>query len=192
MTRTIRAVLATLCALVFLSWAGGVAAAHTALTSSDPARDARISTPVTTVVLTFNENINQSFASVVVRGADGHDRVSGQPRVDGQRVSVDVGPQALTNGPYTVGYRVVSADGHPVTGSYAFTVVGMPEPTPPTTVSANPSPSTTAAPPAAAPPARPDTKTSILTAGAAGLALGGIIAFWQSRRRRRDDTVATG
>jgi uncharacterized membrane protein len=34
-----------------------------------------------------------------------------------------------------------------------------------------------------------DTKTSVLTAGAAGLALGGVIAFWQSRKQRRKNTV---
>jgi LPXTG-motif cell wall-anchored protein len=32
-----------------------------------------------------------------------------------------------------------------------------------------------------------DTTRSILYAGIAGLAVGGVIAFWQSRKRRRDD-----
>lgn len=32
-----------------------------------------------------------------------------------------------------------------------------------------------------------DTPTSILYAGIAGLAVGGVIAFWQSRKRRRND-----
>lgn len=32
-----------------------------------------------------------------------------------------------------------------------------------------------------------DTKTSILFAGVGGLALGGVIAYWQSRKRRRGE-----
>lgn len=32
-----------------------------------------------------------------------------------------------------------------------------------------------------------DTTRSMLYAGIAGLAVGGVIAFWQSRKRRRDD-----
>ncbi|WP_236147644.1 copper resistance CopC family protein [Mycolicibacterium sp. CH28] len=187
MNLTMRTVVATLIALAFLPWGAGVAAAHTALVGSDPAGDAQISTPVTAVVLTFSENINPAFANVVVRSADGHDWVAGQAIVEGPRLTAEVGPQRLPNGAYTVGYRVVSADGHPVSGSYSFTIVGPANQPPPPTPSASPAPSTTTAPPPAEAAADgPDTKTSILTAGVAGLALGGVIAFWQSRKRRRN------
>ncbi len=36
-------------------------------------------------------------------------------------------PERLSAGSYTVGYRVVSADGHPITGSYSFTVTAAAE-----------------------------------------------------------------
>ncbi|MCX2929670.1 hypothetical protein ORI20_05260 [Mycobacterium sp. CVI_P3] len=53
--------------------------------------------------------------------------------------------------------------------------------------SAAAAPSVTAAPPAAAEPTGSDTARSMLYAGIAGLAVGGVIAFWQSRKRRRDN-----
>ncbi|NJP35771.1 copper resistance CopC family protein [Micromonospora thermarum] len=64
---------------------------------------------------------------------------------------------ALANGTYTVAYRVVSADGHPVQGSYRFTVAdptatASPDAPAPVTPAAA-VPSTTATSPTAASPA---------------------------------------
>ncbi|GAY19246.1 copper resistance CopC family protein [Mycobacterium sp. shizuoka-1] len=188
MTLTLRVVVTTLFALFFWSWSSAVAAAHTTLVSSDPANDAQVSTPLSAVVLTFSEDINPAFATVVVHSADGHDWVTAPARVDGPRLTAEVGPAPLPNGKYTVGYRVVSADGHPVSGSYTFTVAGTPDqPSTPAVTSSAAAPSTTAAPAASTESSGPDTRTSILTAAAAGLAVGGVIAFWQSRKRRRNN-----
>lgn len=187
MALTLRVVVTTLFALTFWSWGGGVAAAHTALIGSDPANDAPVSSPLSAVVLTFSEDINSAFATIVVHSADGRNWVSGHARVDGPRLSADVGPERLPNGKYTVGYRVVSADGHPVSGSYSFTVVGAPDQPSPAITSPTAALSTTAAPAPSAASSGPDTRTSILTAAIAGLAVGGVIAFWQSRKRRRNN-----
>ena len=187
MTLTLRVVVTTLLALAFWSWGGAVAAAHTALVGSDPANDAQVSTPLSAVVLTFSEDINPAFATVVVHGADGRNWVTGTARVDGPRLTADVGPAPLPNGKYTVGYRVVSADGHPVSGSYSFTVAGTPDQPTPAATSVAVAPTTTAAPAASTESSGPDTRTSILTAAVAGLAVGGVIAFWQSRKRRRNN-----
>lgn len=183
---TVRAVVTALGALILSLAGSGIAAAHTALASSDPAKDATVSASPAAIVLTFTEDINPAFANVAVNSADGRNWVTGNPRVEGPRLTAAVGPDRFANGAYTVGYRVVSADGHPVTGSYDFTVAGAPVQTPPTPTTAGAAPSE-AAPPAAS--AGADTKTSILTAAAAGLALGGAIAFWQSRKRRRKNAV---
>lgn len=48
---------------------------------------------------------------------------AGPPRAVDNKVTQAV-TGALPNGEYTVGWRVVSADGHPVSGSYTFTVRG--------------------------------------------------------------------
>jgi methionine-rich copper-binding protein CopC len=183
---TLRAIVTALGALVLSLAGSGIAAAHTALASSDPAGEATATASPAAIVLTFTEDINPAFANVAVSSTDGRNWVIGNPRVDGPRLTAAVGPDRLTNGAYTVGYRVVSADGHPVTGSYNFTVAGPPVQTPATHTPAGAAPNA-AEPPAASPGA--DTKPSILIAAAAGLALGGVITFWQSRRRRRRNTV---
>lgn len=174
-------VVATAALILWMS-GSGIAAAHTALAGSDPAENATVTAPPAAIVLTFTEDINPAFANVAVSSADGRNWVSGSPRVEGPRLTAALGPDRPVNGVYTVGYRVVSADGHPVTGSFSFTIAAVPIEAPPTVTTAR------AAPSAAEPPAASgwsDTKTSILTAAAAGLALGGAITFWQSRRHRR-------
>lgn len=185
MNAVIRLTATILVALAFLLTGSGIAAAHTSLASSDPGKDANVISSPTVITLTFTEDINAAFANVAVTSADGRSWASGDPQVEGPRVTAGVRPDLPATGTYTVGYRVVSADGHPVSGSYTFTIAGDPDKTSPAPTGAEVAPSTAAAPPQSASPTGPDTKTSILTAGAIGLALGGAIAFWQSRRHRR-------
>lgn len=176
-----RTIAATMLALALGLGGAAGAAAHTALTGSDPADGAALATAPTTVTLTFSEAINPAFANIAVSAADGRNRVSGPAKVDGPRLSAPVDSD-LPGGDYTVGYRVVSADGHPVTGEVRFSVAAAPGAT--TTAAA--------APPASEPedssgPLGADSRTSILTAGAAGLLLAGGIVFWQSRKRRGEN-----
>ncbi|MGA5465281.1 copper resistance protein CopC [Mycobacterium sp. NPDC050041] len=181
----IRLTVTILVALAFWSTGSGIAVAHTSLASSDPAENANVISAPTAITLTFTEDINAAFATVAVTSADGRSWASGDPQVEGPRVSAGIRSDLPATGTYTVGYRVVSADGHPVSGSYTFTIAGDPGETLPEPTGAEVAPSTAAAPPQSASPTGTDTKTSILTAGAIGLALGGAIAFWQSRRHRR-------
>ncbi len=84
--------------------------------------------------------------------------------MEGQRLTAAVEPGRPGNGVYTVGYRVVSADGHPVTGSYKFTLADVSdEPPRPISTSAAAAPSTAAPPPSTAAPATSDTKTTVIT-----------------------------
>ncbi|MDV6299314.1 copper resistance protein CopC [Dietzia maris] len=100
-----------------------VAGAHSVLVSIDPEDGSELDTPPDEIVLTFNEEINQNFASVAVTaGDDRATRVVGDPSVAGETVTVDV--DDLGPGAYTVGYRVTSSDGHVVSGSSVFTVMG--------------------------------------------------------------------
>jgi hypothetical protein len=56
---------------------------------------------------------------------DGRRRENGAARASGDTVTQPVNG-TLPDGTYTVGWRVVSVDGHPVTGTYKFTVKGSP------------------------------------------------------------------
>ena len=100
-----------------------VAAAHSVLISVDPEDGSQLDAAPEQIVLTFNEEVNQNFASVAVTaGDDRTNRVAGEPMVDGETVTARV--DDLAPGAYTVGYRVTSADGHVVSGSSVFTVAG--------------------------------------------------------------------
>jgi methionine-rich copper-binding protein CopC len=99
--------------------AGGAtaASAHTELTSSTPAQGQVLRAPLTAVTLTFGEAVGKP-AFVTVTGPQG--RVDdGAAQVDGAVVTEPVRAGA-PDGRYTVAFRVVSDDGHPVEASYTF------------------------------------------------------------------------
>jgi methionine-rich copper-binding protein CopC len=172
--------------IVLFCWASGAgtAVAHTALAGSDPADGATVGTSPTVVTLTFTGDINPTFANVVITTKDGRNWASGAPAVAGPQLRAPVSPEVPAGEVVTVGYRVVSEDGHPVSGSFTFTVAERPGASA-VASSAAAAPSTSVAPSEPAAPAGADTKQSIIIAGAGGLLLGAAIAFWQSRRHRR-------
>ncbi len=95
------------------------ASAHAARIASDPADGAKLATGPAQVSATFNEPLQTAFAALTVVGPDGNLWSTGDPRVQGAVISVAVRPLGPA-GRYTVNYRVTSADGHPVTGSWWF------------------------------------------------------------------------
>jgi len=131
------------------------ALAHAQFEGSDPADGASLSTGPTTVTLRFSDSMQQGFNTVTVVGPDGKDYQQGDVAANGNAVSVGVAPLGPA-GRYEIGYRVLSDDGHPVTGKVGFTLtqagagVGA---TGTAGASGQPVPSTDAAPVAQAPPA---------------------------------------
>jgi methionine-rich copper-binding protein CopC len=97
------------------------AGAHTALTATDPAAESALSTGPTRVTATFNEPLQPTFAAMTVVGPDGNLWSSGEAEVDGATVTVMLRPLGPA-GTYTANYRVTSADGHVVSGSWSFSV----------------------------------------------------------------------
>src|SRR5690606_7082088 len=118
--RVIGAVLAA--ALVALTPARP-AWAHAQLIGSDPADGAVLATPPARVTLEFNESLNPTYTTIVVTDAGAEPVPSSEPEVSGPRGSVTF-TQPLADGTYTVAYRVVSRDGHPVQGAFMFTEIG--------------------------------------------------------------------
>lgn len=132
MRRLLRPVVAGLLAAAMLFAATGVAAAHAVLVSTDPARDAEVGTGPARVSATFNEQLQSTFAAMTVVGPDGNLWSTGETQVQGAVAGVALRPLGPA-GTYTVNYRVTSADGHVVSGSWPFrlTVAGTGEPGPP-------------------------------------------------------------
>ena len=71
--------------------------------------------------VTFNEALQESFASLTVVGPDGNLWSKGDPAVEGPTVSAELGDLGPA-GVYTIAFRVTSADGHPVSGTRTFTL----------------------------------------------------------------------
>lgn len=119
MIRSLRlAFIAALVAAMALAGAP-LAAAHAARIAADPADDAVLAQGPPRVSATFNEQLQPEFAAMTVVGPDGNLWSSGDPQVQGAEISVGVRPLGPA-GTYTVNYRVTSADGHPVSGSWSF------------------------------------------------------------------------
>jgi len=106
-----------------IGFAGGIppAGAHAALNSCDPPVDAALSAGPERVSATFNEELQSAFAVMTLIGPDGNLWSTGNPEVRGNMVGIAVRPLG-PSGSYTANYRVTSADGHVVSGSWSFTV----------------------------------------------------------------------
>jgi hypothetical protein len=127
-----RAVVACAGALMLIATLNAPTAfAHAARVSADPPDNAVLATSPARVSATFNEQLQTTFAAMTVVGPDGNVWSTGEPTVQGAVVSIDVRPLGPA-GAYTVNYRVTSADGHVVSGSWSFrlTVPGTGTPGP--------------------------------------------------------------
>jgi methionine-rich copper-binding protein CopC len=116
-----RAIVVTLLSLVGMLGAAAPAFAHSQLEGSDPADGASLDAGPPQISLTFNEDMPPGFDVVTVVGPDGKVWQNGEVTTSGPTVSVPVAPLGPA-GRYQVGYRVVSADGHPVQGTTSFTL----------------------------------------------------------------------
>ncbi|WCO67361.1 copper resistance protein CopC [Iamia majanohamensis] len=118
--RTAAVALALLVALV-VAGPARPAAAHATLQDTSPAGDVRVEEVPAEVTLTFDEPVTATTGSVQVIDPSGG-RVDGgtESRAGGRTVAVAVDGDAV--GTYTVAFRVVSDDGHTITGSFVFDV----------------------------------------------------------------------
>ena len=105
----------------YLALPAAPAKAHDRLVRVDPAAGARTERAPAQVQLVFDQAVGRRFATVVVTGPDGADLAAGPARVVDGTVTQPLDPTG-PSGAYTVAYRVVSADGHPVTGTSTYTV----------------------------------------------------------------------
>jgi len=95
------------------------ASAHNSLVSTAPVADGSVDRTPDRVILTFDEPALALGTQIVVTGPTGPVQV-GPPQLVDQTVSQPLQPGAPA-GVYRVTWRVTSTDGHPISGSYAFT-----------------------------------------------------------------------
>jgi copper transport protein len=123
--------LGTVLVLLVLGGAG-TASAHAALRATDPGDGTVLKSAPRHVSLTFTESVGLLDDSFRVLGPDNRrlevaDVQHAPNRSDTVRATL---PEKLDQGTYVVAWRVVSADSHPVSGAFTFSV-GKPSAIPP-------------------------------------------------------------
>jgi len=160
---------------------------HATLLSSEPAARATLTASPTRIRLVFSEEVEPSLGRIRLVAPDGR-VVKLEQAGDPHDVSALVAPvtSALGPGAYRVEWRIVSEDGHPIDGTYRFTIA--PSDSSATPATATPSGGTAATvPPSVNTPTQSDTATAghgttlseVPAAPAAlrGLAIGALTAF---------------
>lgn len=164
------------------------ASAHDELLGSTPASGEALGSAPTEVTLTFSADVLTIGAAVIVADGEGKDWAAAAPAVDNGVVSVPLVP-ALPAGGYEIRWRVVSQDGHPISGLIPFTVGGA-APLTRTPVAASPTDATadtTATPTPQDQSAREDQgiiRILLVGAGGAIIAVAAYAAFHLLRRKK--------
>lgn len=122
------AVLATVLLGAAMLLAPAPAHAHDSLISSDPADGATLETSPEQITLTYSAEVLEVSPVVQISAGESGEPVELTPVIDGPAVTAEI-PEPLAAGTHTVQWRVVSSDGHPIEGSFTFTVETGPEPT---------------------------------------------------------------
>lgn len=101
-----------------------VASAHTALVASTPSNNAVLTIAPKQIKITFNEKLVNLAGKPVNRIAlkDSKAQTISLPKATLRGNSISVSLPTLTKGRYVASYRVVSGDGHPVTGTIKFRI----------------------------------------------------------------------
>ncbi|WP_445152780.1 copper resistance CopC/CopD family protein [Baekduia sp. Peel2402] len=110
--------------LAVLAVLPALASAHATLQETTPDRGAVAKTEPRQVVLRFDESVEGNFGAVRVYDARG-DRVDDNhvTHPGGKGAVLAVGLKAgLRDGTFTATYRVISADSHPVSGGFVFSI----------------------------------------------------------------------
>lgn len=173
------------------------AQAHDELVSSNPADGAVLEAAPSEIELVFSSELMDLGNQVIVADAAGNNLAESEPVLT--RETLVQALPALDAGDYQVNWRAVSSDGHPITGTFSFTVsapAGAEEsPAPAATESASPAasepaPSASADPAEAEPAAEESGVASHLPWALAGAGVGAAaaLAAWaivvQVKKRR--------
>lgn len=126
MTAPSRRRLARSCGVVALAAAllglgAGTAQAHDELLESSPSVDQHYDVAPETVVLRFSAEILTVGPKVIVADDAGATWTAGEPELEGATVVVPLLAD-VPDGRYEVRWRVVSSDGHPITGLIPFAI----------------------------------------------------------------------
>lgn len=193
--RTFAAAIAGLAVACGLLFAGASpASAHDELIGTDPASGVTLDASPAQLTLTFSAEIadDPGASEVQVTDAAGTS-LAGEPAAQDNVLTVPLVGEA--SGAVTVLWKVVSSDGHPISGEFGFTVTPAttptptPTPTPTETVTPEPTPSPTET-------TAPDDDSTFgeawpwVLGGLVVVALGGAVLYLLVTRARREKALA--
>ena len=100
-----------------------VTTAHAILEYSEPAHRSQLYRAPDRIVLTFNEEIEESFSKITVLDEMENIITLGErPERMKDKKSITIDLPSINNGIYFVQFEVISVDGHKVKGRYKFTI----------------------------------------------------------------------
>jgi copper resistance protein C len=164
-----------------------MAAAHDQVIGTSPKSGEFLDVAPENVSMEFTGKLLDIGATILVVDDSGVDWALGEKRIDGSSLVQPVDP-AMPDGRYQVRWRVVSSDGHPISGTFDFAVG--------TVTSAQPAPSLR--PETDSTSGRNDTVVPPYLAIGIGGAIGGVLLFilitmllprWRPRRPRDDGAI---
>lgn len=107
---------------IFLFSMLGHAGAHAALEQTTPSANSRLELSPQSVEILFNERLDSGGAKLLVLNELSRSVAKGEPESVSEGKGLKIALPKLAEGHYTVSYSVISADGHPISGAYIFTV----------------------------------------------------------------------
>ncbi|QMV43454.1 copper resistance CopC/CopD family protein [Cohnella cholangitidis] len=107
----------------------GQAEAHAVLERTSPEANARMDVGPQEVEISFNERLDSGGSKLLVLNESSRDVAKGKVESINEGKGIRIALPKLSEGHYTVSYSVISADGHPISGAYVFTI-GNPDPLP--------------------------------------------------------------
>jgi copper transport protein len=118
----LRPVAAVLLTIAVVATSAAPAFAHARLELATPANGATLAAAPGEVVFRFDEAVDAGPKAVALYDARGRRAVTGHVLRAAGGAEIGVQLPRLANGSYAATYRVVSDDGHPISGGVAFTV----------------------------------------------------------------------
>ncbi len=121
--RRLAKVFTALCVAIVVLLVPSAVSAHAVLDSSTPLPSSVLESSPSEIRLDFNETIENSLLSIQLFDSEQRDVSIGKAQRSESDLSVAVASvPRLENGVYVVVWRVVSADGHPVSGAFPFEI----------------------------------------------------------------------
>jgi copper transport protein len=101
--------------------------AHASLVQAIPEADTKLESSPPQVAVTFNEQLDTGLFYIKVFNHNGDEITSNKAHMNKKQTGLVLDLPKMAEGVYLISYHVISADGHPVGGSYPITVGNPPQ-----------------------------------------------------------------